>query len=108
MKVTEAIICAPGAFMVSKMPARAAGMTPVSRVQHMNSISLRLQRARRSGRVQANTVIGRATSDIQPGCHVHTHNLAFEELQFDYEFPSGETALPARRPERPPPERGAP
>ena len=39
MKVTEAIICAPGAFMPSRRPASAAGMTPVSRVQHMNSIS---------------------------------------------------------------------
>ena len=58
----EAIICAPGAFMPSKMPASAAGMTPVSRVQHMNSISLRLQRARRSGNVHANTVTGRATN----------------------------------------------
>ena len=62
MKVMEAIICATGAFMPSKMPARAAGMTPVSRVQHMNNISLRLHRARRSGSVQANTVTGRATS----------------------------------------------
>ena len=42
-------------------------------------------------------VIGRASLDIQPGHHVHTHNLAFEELHFDYEFPAGETALPARR-----------
>jgi altronate hydrolase len=42
-------------------------------------------------------VIGRAKDDIHPGHHVHTHNLAFEELHFDYEFPTGETALPARR-----------
>ena len=49
MKVTEAITCAPGAFMPSSRPASAAGITPVSRVQHMNSISLKLQRARRSG-----------------------------------------------------------
>ena len=42
-------------------------------------------------------VIGRARQTIQPGHHVHTHNLAFEELHFDYEFPTGETALPARR-----------
>ena len=42
-------------------------------------------------------VIGRAKYDIHTGHHVHTHNLAFEELHFDYEFPTGETALPARR-----------
>src|SRR5450755_4142301 len=41
--------------------------------------------------------IGRAKTDIERGQHVHTHNLGFEELHFDYEFPSGESALPARR-----------
>src|SRR5262245_16485599 len=34
--------------------------------------------------------IGRAKQTIEPGSHVHTHNLAYEELHFDYEFPSGE------------------
>jgi len=43
-------------------------------------------------------VIGRATAAIEPGRRVHTHNLGFEELTFDYEFPSGEIPLPARRP----------
>ena len=43
-------------------------------------------------------VIGRARRAIEPGSHVHTHNLAFEELHFDYEFPAGETPLPERRP----------
>ena len=62
MKVTEAIICAPGAFMPSRRPASAAGMTPVSRVQHMNSISAKLHRARRSGSAHRKTVAGRATS----------------------------------------------
>jgi len=42
-------------------------------------------------------VIGRAKDYIHIGHHVHTHNLAFEELHFNYEFPTGETALPARR-----------
>ena len=53
MKATEAIICAPGAFTPSKRPASAAGITPVSRVQHMNSSSARLHRARRSGSAHA-------------------------------------------------------
>ena len=35
-------------------------------------------------------VIGRARQTIEPGQHVHTHNLAFEELHFEYEFPAGE------------------
>jgi altronate hydrolase len=42
-------------------------------------------------------IIGRASQAIEPGYRVHTHNLAFEELHFDYEFPTGETALPVRR-----------
>ena len=39
--------------------------------------------------------IGRATERIEPGRHVHTHNLSFEELTLEYEFPAGERALPA-------------
>lgn len=39
-------------------------------------------------------VIGRASRDIAPGEHVHTHNVAFEELSFDYEFPEAEAPLP--------------
>ena len=62
IKVTEAMISAPGAFMPSSKPASAAGMTPVSRVQHMKSISFRLQRERWSGAAHRNTVSGRATS----------------------------------------------
>jgi altronate hydrolase len=42
-------------------------------------------------------VIGRARETIEPGRHVHTHNLAFEEQHFDYEFPAAEIPLPARR-----------
>jgi altronate hydrolase len=37
--------------------------------------------------------IGRASARIEPGRRVHTHNLAFEEIAFDYEFPSGEIDL---------------
>ncbi|MFN7992643.1 MAG: altronate dehydratase family protein [Bryobacteraceae bacterium] len=42
-------------------------------------------------------IIGRAKQDIEPGRHIHTHNLGFEELQFDYEFPADDTPLPERR-----------
>ncbi len=41
-------------------------------------------------------VIGRAKQAIDAGRHVHTHNLAFEELHLDYEFPSVEIAAPRR------------
>jgi altronate hydrolase len=38
--------------------------------------------------------IGRANQTIEAGRHVHTHNLGFEELTLDYEFPATEAALP--------------
>jgi altronate hydrolase len=40
-------------------------------------------------------VIGRAKQTIEPGRHVHTHNVSFEELNFEYEFPAGEIPYPA-------------
>ena len=39
--------------------------------------------------------IGRAKQVIEPGRHVHTHNVSFEELTFSYEFPEGELPYPA-------------
>jgi altronate hydrolase len=39
-------------------------------------------------------VIGRALKPIEPGDHVHTHNLSFEELEFAYEFPENDIPLP--------------
>jgi altronate hydrolase len=39
-------------------------------------------------------VIGRARIRIEPGRHVHTHNIAFEELSFDYEFPASDKPVP--------------
>ncbi|HEY1339616.1 MAG TPA: altronate dehydratase family protein [Bryobacteraceae bacterium] len=38
--------------------------------------------------------IGRAKIAIEPGQHIHTHNLAFEELHLDYEFPATEIPVP--------------
>jgi altronate hydrolase len=38
-------------------------------------------------------LMGRASRAIEPGEHVHTHNVAFAEIDFEYEFPAGELAL---------------
>ena len=38
--------------------------------------------------------MGRARIHIEPGRHLHTHNVAFEELSFEYEFPAADRALP--------------
>ncbi|HJT90319.1 MAG TPA: altronate dehydratase family protein [Bryobacteraceae bacterium] len=46
-------------------------------------------------------VIGRARAPISAGCHVHTHNLSFEELQLEYEFPSAEIPVPPPRADAP-------
>ena len=40
--------------------------------------------------VRYGQVMGRARLRIEPGRHVHTHNVSFEELSFDYDFPVGE------------------
>jgi altronate hydrolase len=45
--------------------------------------------------------IGRAKVAIDAGRHVHTHNLAFEELALDYEFPTTETPIPMARADAP-------
>lgn len=39
-------------------------------------------------------VMGRARMAIEPGRHVHVHNVSFEEQTFNYEFPIGEVAFP--------------
>jgi altronate hydrolase len=45
-------------------------------------------------------IMGRASQPIDPGRHVHTHNVAYQEIAFDYEFPSRDIPLPtpAREP----------
>ena len=45
--------------------------------------------------------IGRATADISVGCHVHTHNVGFEDLRLAFEFPEGEAPRAQRPPDAP-------
>lgn len=40
-------------------------------------------------------VMGRASKAIAPGEHIHTHNVGFEELHFNYEFPTTDRPIPA-------------
>jgi altronate hydrolase len=46
-------------------------------------------------------VIGRAKVPIDAGRHIHTHNLAYEELTLDYEFPTVEIPVPTARADAP-------
>ena len=46
--------------------------------------------------VRYGQTIGRAKVAIASGQHIHTHNLAFEELCFEYEFPQGEAEVASR------------
>jgi altronate hydrolase len=75
-----------GQSVTARDPIPAGHKIALARIQHGETV-------RRYGQI-----IGRASAAIEPGRHVHTHNLAFEELQFDYEFPDGEVPLAARRP----------
>src|SRR6185295_16504023 len=45
--------------------------------------------------------IGRARIPIEAGQHIHTHNLSFEELHLDYQFPVEEAPLPKANPKGP-------
>jgi altronate hydrolase len=38
--------------------------------------------------------IGRARTAIEPGDHVHVHNVAYGEIEFAYELPTGDTPIP--------------
>src|ERR1700686_633218 len=46
-------------------------------------------------------IIGRAKLPIDAGRHIHTHNLAYEELVLDYEFPTTEIPVPTPRADAP-------
>jgi altronate hydrolase len=46
-------------------------------------------------------VIGRAKVPIDAGRHIHTHNLAFEELHLNYEFPAADSPVPVGHAETP-------
>lgn len=46
-------------------------------------------------------IIGRAARDILPGEHVHTHNLAYEEVALEYQFPAAERPIPEPPPDAP-------
>ncbi len=73
-----------------------AGETEISVVQPVpagHKIALRFI-AQGTHVVRYGQPIGRARGDIGPGEHVHTHNVAYEEHQLDYEFPSIELPLP--------------
>ena len=45
--------------------------------------------------------IGRATKRIERGQHIHTHNLGYEELRQQYEYPADEAPVPVRRADGP-------
>ena len=45
--------------------------------------------------VRYGQVMGRARSAIEPGSHVHVHNVGFEELSFAYEYPTVDIPFPA-------------
>ena len=45
--------------------------------------------------VRYGQVMGRAKMRIEPGRHVHTHNVAYEELELAYEFPETDRPIAA-------------
>ncbi len=57
--------------------------------------------AARENIVRYGQVMGRASRQIETGEHVHTHNVLFEELSFNYQIPEGEVPFPAAPREMP-------
>ena len=47
--------------------------------------------------VRYGQVMGRARAAIEPGNHVHTHNVSFEEITFAYEFPAVDLPVPGSK-----------
>lgn len=45
--------------------------------------------------VRYGQVMGRARTAIEPGRHIHTHNVSYEELSFAYEYPTADVPFPA-------------
>lgn len=82
------------------MRVNGAGITTQDAIPAGHKVSLR---AIQSGEMllRYGQAIGRAKVAIEAGRHVHTHNLSFEELRLDYEFPQSEAPVPAGRADGP-------
>lgn len=83
-------IAAGAELRVDGRPVTALDAVPAG-----HKIALRAIRAGENI-VRYGQVMGRASVHIDAGRHVHTHNVAFEELAFDYEIPGEDAGLPAR------------
>jgi altronate hydrolase len=88
--VAVALVAIPAGFdlLVSGLPVRTADPIPAGHKLALWDIA--------AGEIveRYGQPIGRATEAIPAGRHVHTHNLAFEDLVRDYEFPAGELPFP--------------
>ena len=80
----------------TRLRVEGAGVTARDYIPAGHKLALRAiapgEMVRRYGQA-----IGRAKTAIEPGQHIHTHNLSFEELAMEYQFPAGEAAVPERK-----------
>jgi len=70
----------PAGTLVQREDVRAAAMIPAG-----HKLATRAVQAGKPVR-RYNQIIGFATQDIQPGAHVHVHNLAMGDFERDYAF----------------------
>jgi altronate hydrolase len=68
-------------------------VTAVNNVPAGHKIALR-EIAAGEKLIRYGQIIGKSRVAIHPGEHVHTHNVAFEEIHFDYEYPTEDRAFP--------------
>ena len=74
--------------MPSSSPASAAGMTPVSRVQHMKRSSCQLHFARWSGQAQTSTVTGRAMIALMENFQQEDGSIAIPSALHEFGAPA--------------------
>jgi altronate hydrolase len=75
-------------------------LTPREPIPAGHKIALREIR-RGEAVVRYGEAMGRATADIAPGRHVHTHNVGCEDLRLAFEFPAAELQPPQPPPDAP-------
>ena len=81
---------------------RVAGMLFTAREPIPAGHKIALREIRRGAAVlRYGEAIGRAADSIPMGCHVHAHNVGFEDLRLVFEFPEGEAPQPQPPPDAP-------
>lgn len=87
--VARVPLAADSDLIVDGVPVHVRGAVPAGHKVAVSPI------AAGENIVRYGQIMGKARVPIEAGEHVHTHNVAFEEVSFEYEFPAGERQIEA-------------